>query len=261
MRSLIYFIVRSSTFLIKEILEVLRQPRLIINLVLGPFLIMLLFGVGFSNKPRQVKTVFVVQNKQTLSKEINTFTNQDENTIINKGVTTNLKNALMRLARNEIDLVIVTPDHPLETMQNNQQAVFNVYHNEIDPAQVGYVEYIGRMYVNSLNNSFLKSVTAQGQGEASKLQPTIKEASANADALQQALLNGDAASIRSKKNQLSQNLQLIKSVTQPSLLIIHNIEQTFGGNSEKIANNPENEIQNLLNEIDQSLALNFPGRH
>ena len=255
MRNLIHFFVRSSTFFIKELLEVLRQPRLILNLVLGPFLIMLLFGIGFSNKARQVKTVFVVQNDKALIQDINTFTQQLGDTIINEGITTDKENALKRLARNEVELVIVSPENPLETMQNNKQAVFYIYHNEIDPAQVGYVDYIGRLYVNSLNKSFLKSVTIQGQGEASSLQPTLKKAQAGADALQQSVINGDFASIRNEKQKLSHNLQLIKSLGQPGLMVIHNIRQTFGGQSEEILNKPENELDTLLNEIDQSLAM------
>ena len=158
-----------------------------------------------------------------LIQDINTFTQQLGDTIINEGITTDKENALKRLARNEVELVIVSPDNPLETMQNNKRAVFYVYHNEIDPAQVGYVEYIGRLYINSLNKSFLKSLATQGQGEASSLQPTLKEAQAGADALQQSVINGDFASIRNEKLKLSHNLQLIKSISKPTLMVIHNI--------------------------------------
>ena len=39
--------IRTLGFFTKEIVGVLRQPRLIASLVLGPFLILLLFGLGF----------------------------------------------------------------------------------------------------------------------------------------------------------------------------------------------------------------------
>ena len=39
--------IRLLAFFSKEINEVRRQPRLVLSLILGPFLILLLFGVGY----------------------------------------------------------------------------------------------------------------------------------------------------------------------------------------------------------------------
>ena len=44
------FLVRVSSFLDKEMTEIFRQPKLILTLVLGPFLIMLLFGLAYPNQ-------------------------------------------------------------------------------------------------------------------------------------------------------------------------------------------------------------------
>ena len=44
------FLIRISSFLGKEMTEIFRQPRLILTLVLGPFLIMLLFGLAYPNQ-------------------------------------------------------------------------------------------------------------------------------------------------------------------------------------------------------------------
>ena len=44
--------IRSSSFLRKEIYEILRQPRLVATLVLGPFLILFLFGIGYRAQQR-----------------------------------------------------------------------------------------------------------------------------------------------------------------------------------------------------------------
>ena len=47
--SIARFIIRTSAFVSKELVEILRQTRLLLALVLGPFLILLLFGRGFRN--------------------------------------------------------------------------------------------------------------------------------------------------------------------------------------------------------------------
>ena len=41
------FFIRVSAFVTKEIREVLRQPWLVVSLILGPFLILALFGIGY----------------------------------------------------------------------------------------------------------------------------------------------------------------------------------------------------------------------
>ena len=40
----------------KELLEVIRRPGAIVSLVLGPFLIMAVFGVGYSGVRRPLDT-------------------------------------------------------------------------------------------------------------------------------------------------------------------------------------------------------------
>ena len=47
MQSRVAPVVRAGAFVRKEIIEVVRQPRLLASLVLGPFFILLLFGVGY----------------------------------------------------------------------------------------------------------------------------------------------------------------------------------------------------------------------
>jgi ABC-2 type transport system permease protein len=56
------FIIRISSFVSKELTEILRQPRLILTLVFGPFLIMFLFGLGYPEQNRTLKTTFVYED-------------------------------------------------------------------------------------------------------------------------------------------------------------------------------------------------------
>ena len=52
---------RSLAFLRKELVSVWRQPRLIATLVLGPFLILFLFGLGYQEMPEPFRTVLVAE--------------------------------------------------------------------------------------------------------------------------------------------------------------------------------------------------------
>ena len=48
---------RTVAFFIKEIIEVIRRPGVLVSLILGPFLIMALFGIGYSGYRKPLETV------------------------------------------------------------------------------------------------------------------------------------------------------------------------------------------------------------
>ena len=50
------WLIRSQTFVRKELAEILRQPRLLALLVVGPFVLLLLFGTGFSQDAIRLRT-------------------------------------------------------------------------------------------------------------------------------------------------------------------------------------------------------------
>jgi ABC-2 type transport system permease protein len=50
---------RILAFVGKELVETIRRPGAIVSLVLGPFLIMALFGVGFDGIRRPLETIVV----------------------------------------------------------------------------------------------------------------------------------------------------------------------------------------------------------
>ena len=62
--------IRASSFFRKEIFEILRQPRLVATLVLGPFLILFIFGIGYRAQSRTLRTLFVAQPNSTLAQDI-----------------------------------------------------------------------------------------------------------------------------------------------------------------------------------------------
>src|SRR5512138_1515765 len=53
-------ILRLFAFFGKETHEVRRQPRLVLSLILGPFLILLLFGVGYMNQRPPLRVSLVI---------------------------------------------------------------------------------------------------------------------------------------------------------------------------------------------------------
>ena len=148
MDNLFIGLVRISAFLRKEIYEVLRQPRLLITLVLGPFLILLILGIGYQNKPRALRTLFVVQKDSAIKAQLEQYATTLGPQLIYAGVTSSEGEALKELRQGKVDLVAVAPLDAYKKIQNNNQAVFVLFHREIDPQQVSYVQYFGNAYID-----------------------------------------------------------------------------------------------------------------
>jgi ABC-2 type transport system permease protein len=217
MGSLSRFIVRSTTFLRKELATVFRQPRLILTLILGPFLIMLLFGFAFQKEGRSLRTLFVLSEDSPFAQQVQEFAQTIGPAIIYEGIIPDRNVALDKLKNNQVDMVIIVPDNPMEIIRNNQQAELEMYHNEIDPIQVDYVRQVGRLYVDSLNRRVLQSVTAENQQEAGTLQEKLDAAQASARAYREALTQRNAAAAATEKENLSSNLVGLRILAGASL--------------------------------------------
>jgi ABC-2 type transport system permease protein len=191
MSRLLKFFIRISSFVSKELTEILRQPRLVLTLVFGPFLVMFLFGLGYPEQNRSLRTTFVVEDPTSLNGNLDLFTNIVSPVIENQGVENNKELALAKLALNQTDLVIVVPNKPFETVESNQRAQFVVYHNEVDPFQIAYIQSAARIYVDDVNRSLLQSVTEQGQQDAGSLQTSLEDAITKTQAIKSALPPGD----------------------------------------------------------------------
>ena len=198
------FLIRISSFMSKELTEILRQPKLILTLVFGPFLIMFLFGLGYPEQNRTLRTIFVAEDPNSLQGNMNVFTGSFPG-IADQDVENNKELALAKLALNQTDLVVLIPPDPFGTVKNNQQAKFTVYHNEVDPFQITYINSVARIYTDEVNRRILQTITEQGQENAGSIQGDLEDAIAKTQTLKQAIPQGDA-STAAQVNDLEKDL-------------------------------------------------------
>ena len=217
-------LIRISSFVGKELTEIFRQPKLILTLVLGPFLIMSLFGLAYPDKGRPLRTTFVTTNPDAFQEQMKLFTETYSSTILDQGLETNKELAMAKLARSETDIVIVIPDDQFETIQNNQQAKFQFYHNEVDPAQIGYIQAVARIYVDEINRQILQLVAEQGQADSGSVQSELEAAITKTQALRQVIPPNDvttatqAAELEQNLTDVNEKLSLFRSVTSGILV-------------------------------------------
>src|SRR5450756_344593 len=220
-------IIRASSFFRKEIFEILRQPRLVATLVLGPFLILLIFGIGYRAQSPTLRTLFVVlPDSPIAAQDIQQYAGNMDSVLTYAGATDNQTAALDQLQQGQVDLVIVEPENVTNTLKNSQQAVFTLYHHEIDPVQVSYINYLGWLYAGAVNQEVLRSFAVQGQKDAVNLHTSLQVAHQNVSAMRQAVQSGDEALAQQKQQGLVSNVDAVSLAVGASLGLLDSLQQT-----------------------------------
>jgi ABC-2 type transport system permease protein len=226
-------IIRTSAFLRKEIYEVLRQPRLIATLVLGPFIILFLFGIGYRNQALPLRTIFVVEQDSPLQARIEEFAGTLGPQLIYEGTTPDEDYALELLRRRMIDLVAVAPPQAYETIRNQEQAVFVLYHNEISPFQIDYVNYFGQVYIDEVNRRVLQNVADQGQDRTGTTRDELASARASATAMREALEGGNVAEAQRHQAEMNRSLENVETSTNTTLDLLEGVQQNIGADEQE----------------------------
>ena len=113
----------------KEIVEVLRRPGAVISLVLGPFLILVIFGLGYHGVKRDLQTIVVLQSDSGLPTDPASYDSLGARGINVVAVTTDRQAAEARLRDESIDLVVVAPPNPQQTLRERRQAELTLRKN------------------------------------------------------------------------------------------------------------------------------------
>jgi ABC-2 type transport system permease protein len=241
-------IIRGSSFFRKEIFEILRQPRLVATLVLGPFLILFIFGIGYRAQSRTLRTLFVAQADSAIAaQDIQQYAKSMGSVLIYAGVTGDQNEALNRLHRGQVDLIIVEPGDAVSTIHNSQQAVFTLYQHEIDPVQVSYINYLGRLFVGEVNQQVLRAFAVQAQKDAVTVHANLQEAHQNVSAMRQAVQSGDEVLAQQKQQELAGNVDVISLAAGASLGLLDSLQQTNGTNGGNAAT-----VQSVLTDLRQN---------
>lgn len=173
--------IRALAFLRKDLMEVLRQPRMVLMLIIGPFLILLAFGLGYDASRPALDAILVMdedspQNRQELEEALGTGIKLAQ-------VTSDETSARRRLADDQVDLVIVVPPDAADQVRANEQATIEIYHSKIDPFEREFVGLAATSAVEELNRALLRQAVVEGQRESADLEEQLPRARAAVDAM------------------------------------------------------------------------------
>lgn len=158
-------VIRSFAFLRKEVVEIVRQPRLIALLVVGPFALLLLFGYGYGNDTLSKSAVFVGAEDSIYADVLDSYEEQLDDFIDSRGLVPTVEEGRRLLDDGEVDVVVVFPDDPQMTVMSGERAVIEVLHAEIDPIQAAAVEVAARLAIQEVNATVLATLASEAQSE------------------------------------------------------------------------------------------------
>src|SRR5947209_11844867 len=84
---------RTTSFVGKEVIEVVRRPGALFSLIFGPFLIMGLFGLGYSGQYRPLNTMLVVPATSDLPRDASFYQQYVGDSVNIVGITDNADDA------------------------------------------------------------------------------------------------------------------------------------------------------------------------
>jgi ABC-2 type transport system permease protein len=172
---------RILAFIGKELVEVTRRPGAIVSLVLGPFLIMAVFGFGYQGFRRPLQVALVVPPDSGLPRDAGAY--QD---VIGVGlelatVTESDTAARDSLALGAIDLVVIAPPDGEAALREGRRSQVAVLYDELDPVQESYTLFLAQRLEAEVNREIIRRAAgegrayavAEGRAEAALIEPDV----------------------------------------------------------------------------------------
>ena len=150
----------------KELVSVVRRPGALVSLVFGPFLIMAIFGLGYSGFRRPLDTIVVVPPQTGLAIDRDTYSKVAGEGLQIIDVVPDETVALQRLARQEVDVVLVAPADIQERFKAGERTPIKVQVNVTDPVRQSYAVFLARGLEAAINRNVIEQAVAEGEGYA-----------------------------------------------------------------------------------------------
>jgi ABC-2 type transport system permease protein len=152
-----------AAFVSKDVIEVIRQPGALFSLIFGPFVIMGLFGLGYSGEYRPLSTALVIPSDSNLPRDPSSYQAYLGQSIALTQITDNADAARQALQHQQIDLLIIAPPNVEQNFLAGQQSPIDIEYNELDPVRDNYARFVAERQVQQLNQAIIQQAVASGQ--------------------------------------------------------------------------------------------------
>lgn len=160
---MIKMIIRLLAFFHKEISEIARQPRLVLSLLLGPFLILLLFGAGYQGDRPALRTALVVPPDGLDEAQLDTLKEAIGLNFMLVSVGEDAAAAQALLRSGHVDVVETLPPQIQQNLMGGRQSQVEFKYDQINPVNEQWIQYLGYAQVNEINRIIQTEAITQMQ--------------------------------------------------------------------------------------------------
>jgi ABC-2 type transport system permease protein len=153
---------RTTSFVGKDVVEVIRRPGALFTLIFGPFLIMGLFGLGYSGQYRPLNTMLVLPANSNLPRDESFYQQYLGDSVNLVGITDDPNTGEDELRRQQIDLLVVAPGDVQQNFLSGKQSAIQIEYNELDPVRDNYARFVAYRQVQQLNQAIIQQAVASG---------------------------------------------------------------------------------------------------
>jgi ABC-2 type transport system permease protein len=218
-----------------------------LSLLLGPFLILFLFGVGYKGSQPELRTAVVLppDTQATLDP-----TMLDQASRLNfqlVSIDGDREQALQRLQKNEIDVVQLFPPNIQEQLLQGAPASVDFVYNEINPINEQWINYLAYAQVVELNRSMLVGGIDVAQQEARGNQTQLAETRQQLEQLEAGLDSSD-------QNELQASIRRLRAASGVILVSALLAQPGTGDATGSVTREEIVQLQNDLDALDQAIT-------
>jgi len=239
-------LIRVFSFFAKEVNEVRRQPRLVLSLLLGPFLVLLIFGAGYRGGQPTLRTAIVMPPEALANIDMEQLRALAGANFDLVSIDSDTESAMARLNAGELDVVQIFPADMEEQVLRGEQAQIDIRYNEINPLNEQWIQYLSYAEVVEINRSILTNNAAALQGEARDTQTQLAEVRQQLTAIEQGLGSTD-------QEELQQSIRRLRSLSG-ALAVSALVTRPGSGVDGEQARTELLQLQEDLDALDQAIS-------
>jgi ABC-2 type transport system permease protein len=233
-----------EAFVRKELSDVVHQPRLLVTLVVGPFLILLAFGLGYRERNDPFEAWFAAAPGSPVLEQIEQHQDQFSRYVRISG-SGDQAAGLDALRDGRVDVVVVLPDDPLAEVRQGRQAQVVVLHDRIDPLERTAIIFAARLAVDQMNAAVVAGVIGEGQERAEPWQAVLDRSRAAVAALDGAVASADPGAVAAARRDLRAAMGDVDRALRATASLTDGLRSEQG----------QAERTSLLGQLDDAAAL------
>jgi ABC-2 type transport system permease protein len=166
MRPLATMVLRLLALIGKELVEVVRRPGALVSLVLGPFLIMAIFGLGYDGERRPLETAVVIPPGSDLPTDVKTYQDLAGPGLHIVDVLDSFDTVRGGLTDGSIDVAVIAPIDAAAQFKAGQQSVIRVVIDTVDPIEANYAGFLASNLSTAVNQTIIRRAVEESEAYA-----------------------------------------------------------------------------------------------